>query len=419
MSKCQQIAVIDCQVAGVSGDMFLGALLDLGANAARVVDAIESLENYIEECKNLEVNIKDVARKGICAKKIDVKAETTLEMSGARLIEVVGQCVDDLKLSEKAKRFALNSIKTLVSVEAKIHGEEADKVHLHEAGLIDTPADIIGITVALENLGLFNSKVYSTPVAVGGGLFKFSHGTVSSPAPATVEILRSKGFPMVGGPVKSELATPTGVSILVNLADEITSFYPSMKPISVGYGAGTKDFTEMPNILRIVLGEPFSYYLLRDEVLILETNLDDVTGEVIGYVLDKLLREGAKDVSVIPMFTKKNRPGQILKVITDKKNVERLSRVLIEETGSLGVRMYTCERRILSRDSVSIDVVIDNSKESVKVKIAKDGKGKILQIKPEYEDIKRVADKTNKPLREVMKMIERKAEEILLREGSL
>ena len=155
----------------------------------------------------------------------------------------------------------------------------------------------------MENLNFLNMKVYSTPVAVGGGLFKFSHGTVSSPAPATVEILRSKGFPMIGGSVKSELATPTGVSLLVNLVHEGVRFYPLMKPTAIGYGAGTKDFAEMPNVLRIVLGESLDYQLLRDEIFVLETNLDDMTGEIIGHTIDRLLREEARDVSVIPMFT--------------------------------------------------------------------------------------------------------------------
>ncbi len=414
MSSHHQLAIIDCQAAGISGDMFLGALLDLGADVTKVVNAIKSIENYVKECKNLRVSIRTVKRRGLCAKKVDVKAEGTIETKGIELIESVEQCVNNLRLSEKTKQFASNSIRTLVNTEAKIHGEKLDEVHLHEAGQVDTPAEIIGSAAALEDLNFFDMKVYSTPVAVGGGSFKFSHGTVSSPAPATMEILQSKKFPMVGGPVESELATPTGVSILVNLACEVTRFYPPMKPTAVGYGAGMKDFAEMPNILRITLGEPLGYELLKDEVSVLETNVDDVTGEVIGYTLDKLLGEGAKDVGIIPMFTKKNRPGQILKVIVDKGDVERLSRILIEETGSLGVRAYPCERRILARESIPVEVVIGNLKTTVEVKIARDSKGEIIQIKPEYEDAKRVADETRKPLRKVLELIEDRAREILL-----
>jgi hypothetical protein len=147
----------------------------------------------------------------------------------------------------------------------------------------------------------------------------------------------------------------------------------------------------------------------------LETNLDDVTGEVIGHTMDRLLREGAKDVCVIPMFTKKNRPGHILQVIADKADAERLSRILIEETGTLGVRAYPCERHILNRESVPVEVLIHGMKEFVNVKVAKDSRGEIVHIKPEYDDIKRVAEKTNKPLREIMELVKMKAKEVLLK----
>jgi len=414
MPDPHKIAIIDCQTAGVSGDMFLGALLDLGADTAKVVNAIKSIETYVKEYRNLKVDVRTVTRRGFRAKKVDAEAERVQEMNGAELIELVEQCVNGLKLSGKTRQFASNSVRTLVNAEAKVHGENLDEVHLHEAGQVDTPAEIIGSAVALEDLNFFNVKVYSTPVAVGGGLFKFSHGTVSSPAPATIEILRSKEFPVVGGPIESELATPTGVSILVNLVNEVAHFYPPMKPTAIGYGAGTKDFSEMPNILRVTLGEPLDFNLLRDRVSVLETNIDDATGEIIGYTVDKLLREGAKDVSIIPMFTKKNRPGQILKVIVDKGDVEHLSRILIEETGSLGVRVYECERRVLVRDIIPISVEIGDLKRTVDVKVAKDSKGEIIHIKPEYDDAKELADETGKPLREVLELVENRARKILL-----
>jgi len=415
MSNDKRIIVIDCQMAGVSGDMIAGALLDLGADVTKVVEAMKSVEGYMKGCKNLEVTVKGVTRRGFHAKKVDVKAEEIPEITGLELIEATKSCIENLNPSEEAKRFVSDSIHTLVNAEARVHGKSIEEVHLHETSSADTPAEIVGAAVALDDLNLFNTKVYSTPVAVGGGLFKFSHGTVSSPAPATIEILRSKNFPMIGGPINYELATPTGVSLLVNLAHEVVRFYPLMRPTAIGYGAGTKDFIEMPNVLRITLGESLDYRLLRDEISVLETNLDDVAGEIIGHTIDRLLQEGAKDVSVIPIFTKKNRPGQILKIITDKTDVERLSRILIEETGTLGVRVYPCERRILSRESIRVDISVDNIKELVNVKVAKDGKGEIVQIKPEYDDIKRVAEKTSKPLREIIELVKMKAREVLLK----
>ncbi|MCD6528794.1 nickel pincer cofactor biosynthesis protein LarC [Candidatus Bathyarchaeota archaeon] len=408
MSAHGKVFIVDCQVAGIAGDMFLGSLIDLGADVFKVTEAIKSLEDFIE-CKGLEVEVKDVMRGGLRAKKVNVKAMETRRMRGGELLEAVERCLNSLNLTVEARGFALNTFNTLLSVEARLHGESVESLHLHEAGEIDMPAEIVGSAVALEDLDIFKSKVYSTPVAVGGGLLRFSHGVVSSPAPATLEILKTKGFPMKGGPIESELSTPTGVALLVNLIEEVTSFYPAIKPLKVGYGAGTKDFKEVPNVLRVVLGEAVKYSLFKDEIVVLETNVDDVTGEVIGYTIEKLLEAGARDVSVIPMLTKKNRPGQILKVITDRESLERLSRLLIEESGSLGVRWYPCERYILARESVQFNLSINGYSEPVKVKVARDMEGKIVQIKPEYEDAKRVAEKTNKPLRKVMHIIEDQA----------
>jgi hypothetical protein len=338
-------------------------------------------------------------------------------MTSDELSEAIENCVKGLGLSKEAKRFASNTADTFLNAEAKVHGKSMKEVDLHEVGSVDTLAEIIGSAVALDDLELFKTKIYSTPVAVGGGLFKFSHGIVSSPAPATIEILSSKSFPMIGGPIESELATPTGVSILVNLTHEVVRFYPPIKPTILGYGAGTKDF-EVPNLLRIILGEPLDYNLSRDEVSVLETNLDDVAGEVIGHTIDRLLREGAKDVSVIPTFTKKNRPGHILKIISDRTDVEHLSRILMEETGTLGVRIYTCERRTLNRESFPMDIEIEEVKELINVKIAKDSSGKIISIKPEFNDVKRIADKTERPVREIMGLVQAKAKKTILKEGS-
>jgi uncharacterized protein (TIGR00299 family) protein len=414
MSGIEKIVVIDCQVAGVSGDMFLGALIDLGANVDKIVSAIKSLENPEAGYKNIKVDIKQVMKREFKATNIDVTAEFTPKTGGTKLIDLVEKSIQTLGLSEKAKHFASNVIHTLVSAEATLHGTNLADAHLHEIGLIDTAAEIIGSSVALEDLGLFNSKIYATPVSVGGGLFKFSHGISSSPAPSTLAIFQSKNFPIQGGPIEAELATPTGASIMVNL---VSRFYPAMAPLKIGYGAGTKDFAEMPNVLRITLGKPTDNGLLKDEITVLETNLDDVSGEIIGYSVERLLQEGAKDVSIIPMFTKKNRPGQILKIIADKKDAAHLSKVLMEETGTLGIREYNCERHIVSREQFQVDIFIDEVKETVNIKVAKDTNGKIIRIKPEYDDLKKIADRTKKPLREISELATIKAKEVFLKKG--
>jgi uncharacterized protein (TIGR00299 family) protein len=401
----KRIAIIDCQTAGISGDMLIGALVDLGANTKKLLKAIEAVKKTLK-CKNVQVKIKDVD-KGIHAKRFEVKVKDEREFSGEELLKLTEDCLKKLKLSEKARNFALASVSTLVKAEAKVHKESLRKVHLHEIGSSDTVIDVIGVAVLAEDLGIFDMEVFSTPVAVGGGLFKFSHGITSSPAPATLEILKSKNFPFFGGPVESELATPTGVSLLVNLAQEVVQFYPLMKPIAVGYGAGKKNFPEVPNVLRIVLAEPYTP-LLTEEVYILETNVDDVTGETIGYTTEKLLKEGAKDVCIIPMFTKKGRPGSIIQVITDKENLEKLMKILIEETGTLGVRVSVRHRHILDRKFAQVKVKVGKIEEKVRIKVARDEKGKIVNVKPEYEDVKRLAEITGKPLREIVEIVERK-----------
>lgn len=410
-ADAKKIAIIDCQLAGISGDMFLGALIDLGADVDKLLKAVEEIEGIIG-C-GIQVDIKKPTKKWIKATEIKIRAERELKMTGAKLIGVIEECVERLKAGHKARAFASRVVRTLIEAEASIHGWNSDDVHLHELGDADAVVEIVGSAIALEDLGLFDARVYSTPVAVGGGLFEFSHGKFSSPAPATLEILRSRGFPMRGGPVEAELSTPTGVSLIVNLTDIVTNFYPAIKPQKVGYGAGARDFELVANVLRIILGEPVGHSLTMEEVVVLETNVDDVTGEIMGYLLDKLMGEGAIDVSIIPVFMKKNRPGCILKVIADRINVDHLVRVIMEETGSLGVRVCACERRALLREIIPLELVVEGVKETIRIKVSRDVGGRVVQIKPEYEDVRRVAEKTGKPFRHIARIVEACARRLL------
>ena len=407
MTPFSKIVMIDCQVAGVAGDMFLGALLDLGADASKITHAIKSLENPDFGYKDIVVDIQKVMRNGFAATKIDVTANGKSRKDGNQLIKIVEETSKNLGLSSKASQFASNVIHTLVDAEAKLHGNNGHHLadaHLHEVGLVDTAAEIIGSAVAMEDLGLFDAKIVVSPISVGGGLFTFSHGTLSSPSPATLAILQSKNFPFKGGPVEAELATPTGVSIIVNLDCDVSSFYPEMTPLKVGYGAGNKQFPQTPNFLRITLGKPLDDELLTDQIAVLETNIDDVSGEIIGHSVDRLLTEGAKDVSIIPIYAKKNRPGQIIKVIVDQKDANRLSRVLIDETGTLGVRVSFCKRHIIARETHTIDLQINGNKTPIQIKVSKNSNGEIIRIKPEFNDLKALAEKTQRPLRELSEM---------------
>ena len=412
MIEKQKILVIDCNASGIAGDMLLGALLDLGVNVERVISAIKTLEAPEFGYRHIDIAIDEVTRGEFRATQIDVTSTAAEKRHGSELIDIIEKAAAGIYMSDKARAFASKVIRTIIEAEADLHKTSFEDAHLHEVALIDTAAEIIGCAVALDDLHLFGAKIYSTPLAVGGGVFKFSHGIVSAPAPATLSILQGKNFPFHGGPIEKELATPTGTALLVNLVSEVNSFYPSIVPLKVGYGAGTKEYPEMPAVLRLTLGEASEMDLVRDEIAVLETNIDDATGEVLGYTVDRLLSEGAKDVSILPVFTKKNRPAQIVKIIADQKDVTHLSEVLIAETGTLGVRVYYCERHIINRELLMVDLSVMGNKETVRVKVSKNAKGEIIRIKPEYEDLKLLAEKTKKPLRELLDIAVSRTQEV-------
>ncbi len=401
--------IIDCSIAGISGDMLLGALIDLGADFNTIHQFVQNIKDFTDELNKIDFKRKKVQRGGITATKIDVFCEETVsERHTKEMKYILEKYLESADLSKKAKDFAKNTLNTIINSEAKLHNQKENHLHFHEMGSFDTLIDIIGVTVALEDLDFFEKcKTYSTPVAVGGGNFKFSHGLFPAPAPASLEILKSFKFPMKGGPVESELATPTGVALLVNLVDEIITFYPSIKPLGIGYGAGSKKFPEVPNLLRIILGEPLEQIFWEDEIYVLETNIDDVTGEIIGFVVKKMMElKGVRDVNIIPMITKKNRPGHIIKVLVDKENIKKASELLMRETGSLGCRYYRCARDIVYRELIPFSIEINNDVFEVRIKMSKDREGNIHNIKAEFDDLKRVAEKTGIPLRELARYIE-------------
>ncbi|MDR1992297.1 MAG: nickel pincer cofactor biosynthesis protein LarC [Nitrososphaerota archaeon] len=410
MSENRKILIIDCATSGIAGDMLLSALLDLGANTNRVITAIKTLENPTYGYGHINITHKKVMRNQFHAHQIDITSTYTKKRHGRELIDIIEKATADIPMSPKAQKFASETIHTLINTEAKLHNTNFDNTHLHEVALVDTVAEILGCAVALDDLQLFEAKIYSTPLAVGGGFIECSHGIVSVPAPAVLSILQSKNFPFHGGPIEHELATPTGVSLLVNLATKTTRVYPSLTPLRGGQGTGTKEFPQ-PTILRLTLGT-HTKKNSQETIAVLETNLDDVSGEIIGYTIERLLAQGAKDVSVIPTITKKNRPGHLIKVIADKKDTTRLADIVIAETGTLGVRIYYCKRHILNREIQKVDVTILGNKETIQVKIAKDATGEIIRIKPEYEDLKQLAEKTNQPLQKLTDLAISQAQKI-------
>ncbi|MFB0563719.1 MAG: nickel pincer cofactor biosynthesis protein LarC [Candidatus Lokiarchaeia archaeon] len=413
-----KIAFIDCQAAGISGDMFLGALLDLGANQDKVTSAIEIIPKFLRGCKGIEMSIIKSSRCGLTATEVQVLPnETSEHRTGKELLDATIACTKELKISEEAKNFAVRIVKTIVEAESIVHGEHPGHTHLHEAGSADTLVDAIGSAVACEDLGLMkNCQWFCTPLALGGGCITFSHGTVPVPPPAVLEIVKKNNFPIRGGPVEFELTTPTGASIVSSLSVVFSDFLPNIKNIGVGYGAGMKDFPNLPNILRIVTGErepqnEQSYNLVEDSVIVLETNVDDVSGEIIGQTIDVLFEKGAKDVSVIPVITKKGRPGQIIKVISTLEDARKLARTLIDETGSLGVRLTSTPRLILKREMNTISIIVGNKSYDLRIKVARDTSGRIIRMKPEFENLKKIAKETNLPLRYLIVKVFKKLNE--------
>jgi uncharacterized protein (TIGR00299 family) protein len=411
----RRIMIVDCQLAGISGDMIVAALLDLGANPEKVMNAIRNVSGHISDCERIDVNISETIRSGFRAKQVKITSyETEEHRSGSELINAISDSARVLRLSPEAQDFAMKSIKTLVETEARLHGKSTERAVLHEAGSADTVADIIGTATALDDLGMLqNTRIYSTPVAVGGGLLRISHGIVSSPAPATLQILTEKKFSILGGPLDFELSTPTGVSILTSLAEKSLTCLPAMSPEAVGYGAGMKNFDAVPNILRIIIGKT-SEADNQDKVVLLETNVDDVTGEVIGYTTERLFSAGAKDVSIIPIFQKKSRPGWIISVVSAEKDADLLTEILTSETGTLGVRIHSCHRKILDRENKKIELNIAGVKTEVSVKVARDQQGRIVNLKPEYDEVRDLALRLGKPFREIHEAAMQKAKDLLL-----
>ena len=383
------VFVIDAQVAGISGDMLLSSLVNIGANRSKIIDGIRSAESLCKDVKIKKIDFVEVKKNSLQATELLLEIDDdTNERKGAEIKEIIEKSVEKLKISDQAKIFAIKTIETLIRAEAKIHGESEDSVHFHEAASFDTVVDILGTAIALDDLGCFDDDIVVTPIAIGGGTVTFSHGTSSNPAYAILEIFRESGIITVGGNVKEELTTPTGASMLVNLVKECSEFYPPMKIQSIGYGAGQKDFEGFSNVLKVVRGIT-STKLQLDTVKILETNVDDVSGEVLGNMIEKIMAQGAKDVTISSAITKKGRPTNLVSVICDSNTMNSIMDLLVTETGTLGVRVRTSERYIVPRAVKTLSVNIQGQSFDVRYKTRDLNNGSHFKI--ESDDIKEIS----------------------------
>jgi uncharacterized protein (TIGR00299 family) protein len=398
------VIVIDSQIAGISGDMLLCALVDLGANKSKIINAIKIAEKHLTGSTINKIDFDKVKKHGIEATRliIDVN-EKTHERKGIEIQNCVENSSQEIGLSEKAKTFAKTSIETLIMAESKIHGSPLSSVHFHEASSIDTVIDIIGTATALDDLKFFDDEFVTTPVAVGGGTLTFSHGTTSNPASAILEIFKNSGITISGGQVKEEITTPTGASMLTSLTKTCLDFYPKMTIKSIGYGAGQKNFDGFSNVLKIIQGEK-TKELLHDTVQILETNVDDVSGELLGNLIEKIMANGAKDVTISSAITKKGRPTNLVSVICDSEVMNRIIDLLILETGTLGVRIRTSERYTVPRTIEKIPITILDTNFQVNCKITYEGPS-IKNFKVEFDDIKTISNSINQPFKKTEELI--------------
>lgn len=410
MVRLPKTLVIDPSVSGTSGDMLLAALLDLGAAPSVLKDVAESVRRVVPTVKTLDISVNDVVRSGVRAKHVVVNLEEVGVgyVRGSEMISWLDRVASDLGFPDSLRELALNILTTILTAEAKIHGSTPYDVHLHELGSADTILDIVGVVALMEELKLIDAKRYSLPVALGAGTVRIEHGVIPSPAYITLEILTSKGFYVIGGPIDYELTTPTGAAILANIAQP-TKFIPLMRVERLGYGAGRAEFKGLPNVVRVMLGTSGDGIpnLRYEEVYVLEANVDDVSGEVLGFVLRKLLNEGALDVSLIPTVSKKSRPAHIVKVLAYEDKVSELVDIMVRDLGTLGVRVLKVGRYAVPvREYKELTLSIGGKSFKVRVKVCRDGSGAVVRIKPEFDDLEVVSNELKMPISEVVRLVD-------------
>ncbi|MEK6238618.1 MAG: nickel pincer cofactor biosynthesis protein LarC [Planctomycetales bacterium] len=386
-----RIAYLDC-ASGISGDMFLGALADVGVDLGPINAAVASLG--LPDCR---IVARETNKNGFRATQVTVEHEP--EHAHRRLSQILGM-IDSGDLTDRQRDLAKRIFQRLGEAEAKVHGMTLEDVHFHEVGAVDSIADIVGAAVGFDLLGA--KRVVASPVPTGTGTVLIAHGRCSIPAPATAELLR--GIPLVESHVSAELTTPTGAAILATLVDSFGPL-PSMTVDRIGHGSGERDLDEQPNLLRLLVGDD-GLGAEEEVVWLLETNLDDVTGEVIGYCSAQLLESGALDVYATPIQMKKNRPGVVLSALCLPADAKRLEELIFRETTSLGVRRVPLLRRKLRRRAVSVKT----SWGEVAGKLAQLPSG-AEKFSPEYEACRDVASQHDVPLADVFRQAQQAFED--------
>lgn len=376
-----KVAYFDC-TSGISGDMTLGALVDAGVDLATIQLGLDSLG-----LKNCRLERQEVKRKGFRGTKVTVIHEPE---HAHRHLHHITDMIDAGTLTARQKDLAKRIFTKLGEAEAKVHGTEIRKVHFHEVGAVDSIADIVGSAIGLDLLSV--DRIVCSPIVAGSGQIEIAHGRVGVPAPATAELLR--GIPLAGSPVATELTTPTGAAIVATCVDEFGPL-PAMKIDTIGYGAGTKDFKEQANLLRLFVGQSDDW-MLTDQVWVLETNIDDISAEVVAHCTTLLAEAGALDVYTTAIQMKKNRPGVKLTVLCAPELANKLEKIIFRETTTLGVRRWLASRHKLERHPQAVETKWG----PIAGKLACLGDG-TESFSPEFEACRKVASQHNVPLKDV------------------
>ena len=394
-----RIAYFDC-FSGCSGDMLLGALLDAGLEPDTLREGLAGLD-----ITGYHLFTEKVRRSSIMATKFNVSVDESARQHHRPLSDIV-KIIESSRLSDRVKQKSCAIFQKLGEVEAGIHGISVEDVHFHELGAIDTIIDIVGTIFALDVLQI--ERCYSSPLPVNNGTVSTAHGILPVPAPATLQLLADSNIPVVplpeSAPVHTELVTPTGAVLLASLA----SFkQPEMSLHNVGYGAGSKDFEHWPNVVRAWIGNTTDKPIDGNMVL-LETNIDDMNPQIYGYLMDKLFQQKAIDVWFTPVQMKKNRPAVMLSILANKEAETGLIELVMKETSTLGIRTRSVSRHIARRETIEFKSSLGPV--TVKTKLFS---GNLLQVAPEYEDCKRIAIEKDMPLQEVIRIIKNEAYEHL------
>lgn len=378
------IAYIDC-FSGISGDMTLGAFIDMGVPVNWLKEKLNSMP-----LQGFDLSADEIMRNGISAKKVTVHVEGK---PPSRNYRAIISLINDSSISDFAKKISLTVFEKIADAESFIHNCDKENVHFHEVGAIDSIVDIVGTALCVEYIGV--TRFVASKIPLGKGFVNCQHGKLPVPAPATVEIL--KDAPVYGTDIEQELVTPTGAAIITTLADEFGPI-PHMGIEKIGYGAGNNEHASGPNLLRILVGQGRDTF--KDKVEIVETCIDDMNPEIFGYVMERLFDEGALDVYWIPVFMKKNRPGTMIQVVCETNKREQIIHRLLSETTTLGVRYYTAQRYMLHRDTIDMETFYG----TIPMKRIKESDGSYRLI-PEYEVCKKIALEKKLPIKIIYERI--------------